>query len=98
MRAARLVRYGNGSNGTERIRNGMEFGTERYGDRPDPQGRCDVGRGLPFAHGTVGSLGVAVISRDLTRTYSGRCMECIGLGSAIEQLNRYGAFICEYKN
>ena len=41
--------------------------------------------------------GVAVISRDLTRTYSGRCMECIGLGSAIEQLNRYGAFICEYK-
>ena len=21
-----------------------------------------------------------------------------GLGSAIEQLNRYGAFICEYKN
>ena len=37
--------------------------------------------------------GVAVISRDLTRTYSGRCMECIGLGSAIEQVNRYGAFI-----
>ena len=71
----------------------MEFGTERYGDRPDPRGRFDVGRLLPFAHGTVGSLGVAVISRDRTRTYSGRCMEGIGLGSAIEQVNRYGAFI-----
>ena len=79
--------------GTELIQNGMEFGAERYSDRPDPRGRFDVGRLLPFAHGTVGSLGVAVISRDLTRTYSGRCMECIGLGSAIEQVNRYGAFI-----
>ena len=81
-------------------RNGMDMnGTVTGVDhRPDPQGRFDVGRLLPFAYGTVRSLGVAVISRDLTRTYSGRCMECIGLGSAIEQLNRYGAFICEYKN
>ena len=54
---------------------GMDYGTERYCDRPDPRGRCDVGRLLPFVHGTVGSLGVTVISRDLTRTYSGRCME-----------------------
>ena len=76
----------------------MEFGTERYGDRPDPRGRFDVGRLLPFAHGTVGSLGVAVISRDLTRTYSGRCMEWdrTGLGDrAIESLRRIHLLIFE---
>ena len=44
MRAARLVAYGNEAKGTELIWNGMEFGTERYGDRPDPRGRFDVGR------------------------------------------------------
>ena len=73
------------------------YGYERYGIGngivivPTPQGRFDVGRLLPFAYGTVRSLGVAVISRDLTRTYSGKCMECdrTGLGGlAIESLRR----------
>ena len=80
------------SNGTER--HGMEWKGMEKGKEwqaVPTLGRGDVGRSLPFAHGTVCSLGVAVISRDLTRTYSGRRMEWewTGLGDrVIESLRR----------
>ena len=91
-----MERNGTEWNGTEKEWNGTVIGNG-IAIVPTLRVVFDVGNLPPFAYGTVRSLGVAVISRDLTRTYSGRCMECIRLGSAIEQLNRYGAFICEYK-
>ena len=58
--------------------------------RPD-LGRGDVGRSLPVVYGTVWSLGVAVRTRYLTRTHSGRDIDTEGteLGDLlIESLRR----------